>query len=156
MLFDLYINDLAIKINVLGKGIKIDDESISILLYADNVVLLAENETDLQCMLNVLGNWCNANKLFINSSKSNIVHFRNPSKTKSTFVFKVNDETIEYASHYKNLGSVLSEHLDFALTAKVVSQSANRGLGLLIAKTKAFGGLQYDAFTKLYESMVFQ
>ena len=27
------------------------------MLYADDVVLLAENETDLQCMLNVLGNW---------------------------------------------------------------------------------------------------
>ena len=114
VLFNLYINDLALKINALGKGIKIDDESISILLYADDVVLLAENETDLQCMLNVLGNWCNTNKLFINSSKSNIVHFRNPSKTKSNFAFKVNDETIEYASHYKYLGLVLSEHLDFA------------------------------------------
>ena len=106
-------------------------------------------------MLNVSGNWCNTNKLFINSSKSNIVHFRNPSKTKSNFAFKANDETIEYASHYKYLGLVLSEHLDYALTAKVVSQSANRALGLLIAKTKAFGGLQYDAFTKLYKSMVF-
>ena len=53
VLFNLYINDLALKINALGKGIKIDDESVSILLYADDVVLLAENETDLQCMLNV-------------------------------------------------------------------------------------------------------
>ena len=75
-------------------------------------------------MLNVLGNWCNTNKLFINLSKSNIVHFRNPSKTKSNFAFKVNDETIEYASHYKYLGLVLSEHRDYAVTAKVVSQSA--------------------------------
>ena len=80
VLFNWYINDLALKINALGKGIKIDDESISILLYADDVVLLAENETDLQCMLNVLSNWCNTNKLFINSSKSNIVHFRNCGK----------------------------------------------------------------------------
>ena len=42
---------------VLGKGtcIKIDDESVPILLYADDVVLLAENETYLRSMLNVLG-----------------------------------------------------------------------------------------------------
>ena len=94
------------------KGIKIDDESVSILLNSEDVLLLAENQTDLQCMLNVLGNWCNTNTFSINLRKSNIVHFRNPSKTKSNFVFK---------------------------------QSANRALGLLIAKTKAFGGLQYDA-----------
>ena len=47
VLSNLYINDLALNINALNKGIKIDDESISILLYADDVVLLAENETDL-------------------------------------------------------------------------------------------------------------
>ena len=73
-----------------------------------------------------------------------------------SFVFKVNDETVEYASNYKYLGLVLYEHLDYALTAKIVSQSENRALGLLIAKTKAFGGLQYDAFAKLYKSMFFR
>ena len=137
VLFNLYINDLALKVNALGKGIKIDDESISILLYADDVVLLAENETDLQFLLNVLGNWFKTNKLSISPSKSNTVHFRNPSKAKSNFAFKVYDEIIEYASHYKYLGLVLSGHLDYALTAKVVSQSANRALGLSIAKNES-------------------
>ena len=155
VLFNLYINDLALKLNALGKGVKLDDEIVSILLYADDVVLLAENEADLQAMLNALGDWCYTNKLSINTTKSNIVHFRNPSVNKSNFVFKVNDVTVEYASNYKYLGLVLSEHLDNALTAKIVAQSANRALGLLIAKAKAFGGIQYDAFTKLYESMVF-
>ena len=111
VLFNLYINDLVLKINALGKGIKIDDESVSILLYADDVVLLAENETDLKSMLNVLDDWCNTNKLSINPSKSNIVHFRNHFKTRSNFVFKVNDMTVEYAFNYKYSGLVLSEHL---------------------------------------------
>ena len=74
-------------------------------------------------MLNALGDWCYTNKLSINTTKSNIVHFRNPSVNKSNFVFKVNDVTVEYASNYKYLGLVLSEHLDYALTAKIVAQS---------------------------------
>ena len=82
-------------------------------------------------MLNVLGN---TDKVFINLFKSNIVHFHNPSKTKSNVVYKVNGETVEYASHYKYLGSVLSEHRDYTITAKVVPQSANIALGLLIVK----------------------
>ena len=65
VLFNLYINDLALKINALGKGIKLDDYSVFILLYADDVVLLPENETDLQSMLNVLVDWCNTNKQII-------------------------------------------------------------------------------------------
>ena len=59
VLFNLYINDLALKLNALGKGIRIHvyDEFVSILLYTDDIVLLADNEVDLQVMLSVLGCW---------------------------------------------------------------------------------------------------
>ena len=53
------------------------------------------------------------------------------------FVFKVNDGTLAHVSQYKYLGLVLTEHLDYAVTAKIVAQSANRAFGLLIAKPKA-------------------
>ena len=49
---------------------------VSILLYADDVVLLADNPTDLQLMNNSLLDWCNTNDMAINSKKSNVVHFR--------------------------------------------------------------------------------
>ena len=49
---------------------------------------------------------------------------------------------------------MLNEHLDYSITAKTVAQSANRALCLLIAKCKIMGGLPYDAFTKLYDSVV--
>jgi hypothetical protein len=34
------------------KGIDIDGTNLSILLYADDTVILAPNESNLQCMLN--------------------------------------------------------------------------------------------------------
>jgi hypothetical protein len=40
------------------------------LLYADDVVLLAENEKDLQMMLDVLNFWCKNNALYVNVNKS--------------------------------------------------------------------------------------
>jgi len=51
---------------------------------------------------------------------------------------------------------VFNEHLDYGITVKSVAQSANRALGLLIAKCKIMRGLPYDAFTKLYDSIVWQ
>ncbi|MES9880789.1 MAG: reverse transcriptase family protein [Sedimenticola sp.] len=154
ILFNLYINDLSLKIRALGKGVRIDDDIVSILLFADDVVLIAESEADLQAMLNELGDWCVRNAMNINPTKSNIVQFRNPSVMISDFIFNVNGNVVSYASQYKYLGLVLSEHLDFNITAKTVAQSAGRALGLLIAKSKTLGGLQYDVFTKLYESIV--
>ena len=38
---------------------------ISILAYADDMVLLAESENDLQNLLNVLKSWCDVNKMVI-------------------------------------------------------------------------------------------
>jgi hypothetical protein len=35
-----------------------------------------------------------------------------------------------------------------------VAQSANRALGLLIAKFKILGGMPYNVYTKLFDSMV--
>ena len=132
----------------------LNDDTVSVLLYADDVVLIAETEANLQSMLDILGSWCKNNLISVNAAKSNIVHFRNPSEPQSDTVFTVNDENILYTMQYKYLGIVLSEHLDYAITAKNVAQSANRALGLLIAKSKAFGGIQYGPFTKLYESVV--
>ncbi len=36
----------------------------------------------------------------------------------------------------------------------MVTQSARRALGLVIAKDKAYGGMPFKCFTKLYHSMV--
>ena len=44
LLFNLYINDLALHINALGKGITLNNDKISLLMYADDIVLIAENE----------------------------------------------------------------------------------------------------------------
>lgn len=124
------------------------------MLYADDIVLIAKDENDLQEMLSVLNNWCELNSMFINFSKSNVVHFRPNAVPKSDCVFKCGECTIEYASKYLYLGLTLTEHLDYNITAKMVAQSAGRALGLLIAKYKSFGGLPYEVYTKLYNSCV--
>ncbi len=49
---------------------------------------------------------------------------------------------------------MFNDHLDKNMMAKSVAKSANRALGLLIAKYKDFGGMPHDGFTKLYDSLV--
>ncbi len=56
--FNLYINDMTIDIKQLNKGIIINGECVSILMYADDICLLASSERDLQEMLHVLKSWC--------------------------------------------------------------------------------------------------
>ena len=154
LLFNLYINDLVSFLKSFNCGIDIDGEKVSILLYADDVVILANDENELQSLLNALSSWCSDNCMNINVVKSNIVHFRTPSVTRSDFIFICGGHIVNYSSKYTYLGLVLNEFLDYNVTAKAVAQSANRALGLVIAKCKILGGASYDVFNKLYENLV--
>ena len=57
-------------------------------------------------------------------------------------------------SKYNYLGLVLNEYLDYGIVAKAVAMSASPALGILIAKFKLNGGLHFNTFTTLYDSLV--
>ena len=135
-------------------GVNIGNENICVLLYADDLVFLNENENDLQKMLDTLNIWCCNNDLVVNLDKSKIVHFRTQSTPRSNFQFVFDNTIMEIVSQYTYLGLLLTEYLDYSMMAKAVAKSASRSLGLLIAKCKANGGFQYDVFTKLFNSLV--
>ena len=154
LLFNLYINDLVDRINSTNKGIDIDGERVAALLYADDLVLLATSEQDLQIILNELGDWCNKNKMTINEDKSNIVHFRTPSVERTNYSFTCGNRTLMLTDKYKYLGLILTEFLCYEEMAKNVAKSASRALGIVIAKYKSFGGLPFNTYIKLYENIV--
>jgi len=76
VLFNLYINDLALYLKASDIGINVGDDKICMLLYADDIVLLANNENELQILLSSLNDWCLQNDMSVNANKCNIVHFR--------------------------------------------------------------------------------
>ena len=69
----------------------------------------------------------------------------------ANFTFSVNDDANTYASQYKYLGLVLTEHLDYSVTANIVAQSENRALDLLIAKSKA--GIRWSPIWPFYKTL---
>ena len=58
-LFAIFINDLATEIRNSNIGVILEEGLlINILLYADDIVLFAENEEDLQSLLFIVECWC--------------------------------------------------------------------------------------------------
>ena len=153
-LFNFFIDDLVSSLSELDVGININDEKIVILMYADDVVLLSGNEQDLQCLLDALEKWCQDNQMYVNEDKSKVVHFRAKSNAVTDTCFNICDKNIQVTNQYVYLGLLLTEHLDYKMMAKHVSKSASRALGLVISKFKAFGGLPFYTFTKLYDAIV--
>ena len=112
----------------------VDNIVLSILLYADDIVLFAENEENLQELLFITQNWCSNNRLEINLSKTNIMHVRTKKIPQSQYMFLFNFHPVPYCKNYKYLGCNFDEHLDFNYTAGLQAESAGRALSCLITK----------------------
>ncbi len=109
-LFNLYISDLIEEIQNLDLGIPTDEDLISILLYADDIALLAECETYLQQMLDRLHEWCSQWKLKVNVLKSQVMHFRRGSSVpRSLFKFMCGNNQLQIVDKYRYLGLIFTE-----------------------------------------------
>lgn len=63
MYFLTFLNDLYVQLKATGSGVPIDNDIVCIFLYADDVVLITEDETGIQFLLNVSSNWCLLNAM---------------------------------------------------------------------------------------------
>ena len=154
-LFAIFINDLALEIKNSNIGVKLEENLlVIILLYADDIVLLAENEEDLQSLLFIVECWCKKWRLEINLTKTNIMHIRSKRKNQSKFSFLFDMQPVPYCTSYKYLGENLNEFLDYNFTADCLADSAGRALGAIITKMIKNRGFPFRVYTVLYEACV--
>ena len=162
-LFSIFINDLAEDIKNTKIGIKLNIEDIAgivdinvlnILLYADDIVLFAENEEDLQSLLFIVQTWCEKWRLEVNLSKTNIMHVRSKRKMQSKFLFLFNNRPVPYCKFYKYLGCFIDEHLEYKFTLEMQADSAGRALSSIITKMIKNQGFTFSIYSLLYQSCV--
>ena len=153
-LFSIFLNDLATGLKSLNCGVDINDYNLTILLYADDIVLLAPSPEKLQHQIDYVHQWCKKWRMKINSDKTQIVHFRPTRQQRSSFVWKFGDDILQTVSTYRYLGVFLHEHLDFKIMADAMSNAASRALGSLRYKLNNLKECRYDTITKLYLSCI--
>ena len=56
-------------------GVTVGDETVCVLLYANDIVLLADSVDNLQSLLDEVHLWCQSNDLCINESKTKLYIF---------------------------------------------------------------------------------
>ena len=73
VLFNCFINELAKKLRDTNMGLQVEDKLINALLYADDVVLMAETPEHLQKLIDVVDDFCRKWRMDINLKKSEIM-----------------------------------------------------------------------------------
>jgi len=167
VLFALFKNDLVdfmhnkcIGLQELGKEINkyLSDEETDVylrlylLLYADDTVIMAESADDLQTALNVLADYCDENKLVVNSSKTKILVFsRGVLRNLPSFTF--NNMNLEIVKSYQYLGIIFNYNGRFNVAQKDLADKAVRAMFSVLAKGKKLG-LPIDLMLKIFDHTV--
>lgn len=142
------MNDLAEDIRA---GVDIDDLNVSILIYADDIALIAPDENSLQSMLNCL---CMKWRMTLNETNTKIIHFRNKKAPTSDFNFKCGDMSISFDNAYRYLGLHINEFMEHKYTIREITKSASWALSAVYTKFLTCGGMSFDVYTKLYKTLI--
>ena len=116
--------------------------------------MLAGTAGDLQLQLNVLNQCCHKWRMTFNQTKSKVIHFRCKRTKQTVSNFKCGYICLDVTSEYKYLGLWFNEFLDLQGTVKHIAKSATRALGAVISKFKRTGGILFDCYKQLFDSMV--
>lgn len=155
VLFAIFINDLALDINDLNLGIQMCDNSkLSVLMYADDIIILSETENDMQNMLDTLHSWSEKWQLKMNIDKTKIMHCRKASMKPTDKTFNIGHQTIDLCKSYRYLGFEICETVEFTKGVKLLHEAGGRALGAMISKHFSIKGLSFPVYEKLYYNTV--
>ena len=148
LLFTLFINDFNQYISTAYRGLNIvqscypslNDEDIVllklfVLLYADDTIILAENEKELQLALDKVHQYCTMYKLSVNIAKSKIIVFSR-GKVRRFSSFKYGFDVIEVVSDYLYLGITMNYNNKFDKAMKKQLDQGRKAQFSLLVKAK--------------------
>ena len=125
VLFLLYINDLPNATNM-DSVLYADDSTFLISQINKNTLLEQANE-----QLCNISEWCSANKLHINSSKTEILKFSNKKIDFSNSFLNFNENQISLSHKFVLLGVIIDENLNFKVHIEAVVAKLARTTGIL-------------------------
>ena len=108
-LFSMFLNDLESVLAESGiNGIDVDNFKLFLVLYADDIIIFANNAEELQHNLNVFHEYCKRWKLVVNVDKTKVMIFRKGGRLPNNISFHYNDIAIEIVSKFNYLGVVFT------------------------------------------------
>ena len=152
-LFALYINDIEQCLESPTSGITLAHMRFLLLLYADDVVIFADSETELQSAINRLHAYCSRWKLQINLSKSYIIVFGRGRANRSQS-WTYGDTSIPVISKVKYLGLFFSSSGSSYQTQLTLSEQARKAVFSLHKKLRRFKCMPISATIDLFDKFI--
>jgi hypothetical protein len=133
LLYALFINGLVKELQNLNRGVEIEEGNIiNSLLYADDIVLMAENRYQLQEMLDTVSSYAKRWRFELNPKKSEVVVF-GLKRAPRDIQWRLGESRIKQVTQYKYLGIELTRTLRWTPYFKRVLAKAKRNMTQALA-----------------------
>lgn len=157
ILFSLFLDDLH---SSLVGGIECMGMVLKVLLYADDLVILADSQEKMQRMINRFYDYCVKWKLTVNLNKSKIMIFRAGGGSYArNEKWNFNTEQIEVVKEYKYLGVWITSNLKFNIHLKKKANEAKAAIattwGSLISKPEVTVAAKHKIFQSTSMAILF-
>lgn len=153
LLYALFINGLAVKLNNLGLGVPVFARRVSVLLYADDLLLLAEDESALQTMLDEAALFSQRWRFRFNCrpGKSEVVVCPWPSQ--QSYSFSIYGVQLRVSRQYRYLGCEMGQGNWSDFLSRTVAKARAKMLQLWIG-VRGRAPLQVAAAVSLFNILV--
>jgi hypothetical protein len=159
LLFGLFIDrlDEFLAVHAGEVGLVTAGQRVRVLIYADDLVLLAEEESHLQKMLDILGNFCDATNLAVNVSKCEVVVFNRNFWGRDSYEWLYRGSRMVISSAFTYLGIDIGEGNMGRHMKKAMSRNIERARGCLFAMMQRCHNIRLynpHVLNRLFNSLV--
>ena len=167
LLFAIYLNDFELFLSRKFNGLEdlsqetrkyLSDDDVEVflkmyaLLYADDTIVMAENEEEMQKALNAAHAYCQEWKLQVNTSKTKIVVFSR-GKVRKMPTFKFGNDSINTCDDYIYLGTTFNYNGTFKKAQRKQITQARKAVFVLMKKIEALQ-LPLDTQCELFDRVI--
>ena len=135
-LFNCYINDLVKRLKEKGYGVGVGNKDLTALLYADDIVVMADSAQKLQELINEVDSFCSKWWLQLNTDKSKVMVVESvPSNPNSGEPLSFRGQALENVTESKYVGVTITGKL---LWDRHISTVKLKGLEALDRQRRLF------------------
>ena len=154
-LFSMYLNDLDTFLkNSEDVGVQLDHFLLTIIMFADDMVLFSTSRQGLQNALNALSKYCSLWGMTVNTSKTKCVAFKNGGKIAKADQWTYENTPLETVNKFKYLGFVLSSSGKFAQSIASLADQGRSALFNMKTALNCYADLDIKTKLKLFNCFI--
>ena len=133
-IFSIFINRLAENLKQIGKGIKWNDRQFKLLLFADDIVLMAQDEGDMQRMLDMAYECSQSMRFQFNAQKCKVMR-----SGKERTTWKMGGEVIQEVQSFTYLGVEFGRRVGWKEMKKKVLEKVTKRMCKIEMLRRVYG-----------------